>query len=232
MQINVRQAAQLLNVSEKTVYRWIKEGTLPAYRINDQYRIQRYELLEWATRRQVPISEEIFHEPEVSEEEPSLEKALDAGGIFYRIEGNDKNSILQSIVRTMKLPDNVDLEFLHRALIAREEMCSTALGDGIAIPHPRNPIILHVTQPSITLCFLEKPVDFDALDGKLVNVLFTLISHTVRAHLRLLFRLSFALQDKKFKSVISNPGTREKILSEAHRIDEILNQKMSSHTSR
>jgi nitrogen PTS system EIIA component len=45
MQLGVREVAELLNVSEKTVYRWLKQGKLPAYKINDQYRIHRAELL-------------------------------------------------------------------------------------------------------------------------------------------------------------------------------------------
>ena len=47
--IDVRDSARLLNVSEKTIYRWVKQGKLPAYRINEQYRFNRAELLEWAT---------------------------------------------------------------------------------------------------------------------------------------------------------------------------------------
>ena len=49
MKLSVRDAAVLLNVTEKTIYRWIKQGVIPAYQINDQYRFNRAELLEWAT---------------------------------------------------------------------------------------------------------------------------------------------------------------------------------------
>jgi PTS system nitrogen regulatory IIA component len=41
MQLGVRDAATLLNVSEKSIYRWIKQGVIPAYQINDQYRFNR-----------------------------------------------------------------------------------------------------------------------------------------------------------------------------------------------
>ena len=89
----------------------------------------------------------------------------------------------------------MDQDFLLRVLLAREALESTGIGDGIAIPHVRNPVVLHVSRPMITLCFLEQAVDYGALDGKPVNTVFSLISPTVRAHLRLLSRLSFALQD-------------------------------------
>src|SRR6185295_7028829 len=145
MQLMVRDVARLLNVSEKTVYRWITQGSLPAYRINDQYRFNRAELLEWATSNKINVSPEIFQEQDGNGASmPSLIDALQAGGIFYRMEGTDKASVLRAVVQHMRLPDEVDREFLLRVLLAREQLASTGIGDGVAIPHVRNPIVLHV----------------------------------------------------------------------------------------
>ncbi len=221
MQLGVKEAASLLNISEKTVYRWIYQGVLPAYRVNDIYRFNRAELLEWATSRKINVSPDIFHEPTSSGVSiPSLMESLQSGGIFYRIEGDSKSTVLKAVVEHMRLPDGVDRDFLLRVLLAREELASTGIGDGIAIPHVRNPVVLHVTQPIITLCFLENPVEYDALDGKPVHALFGLISPTLRAHLHLLSRLSFALRDEGFKSAITRQARREEILGEAARIEK------------
>ncbi len=220
MQLNVREAAKILNVSEKTIYRWINQGNLPAYRANEQYRFNRAELLEWATSRKINVSPEIFLEPE-STSGPllGLVDALQAGGIFYRVGGAEKESVLRAIVETMRLPEEVDREFLFRVLLAREALGSTGVGDGIAIPHVRNPIVLHVSRPTITLCFLEKPVDFGAIDGKPVHALFSLISPTVRAHLHLLSRLAFVLRDPGFKADIQRQASREEILQVLSRLE-------------
>ena len=220
MQLVVKDVARLFNVSEKTVYRWIDQGILPAYRINDQYRFNRAELLEWATSRRMNVSPDIFAEPESSATPlPSLVEALQAGGIFYRIGGTEKESVLRAVVETLRLPEEVDRGFLLRVLLARETLESTGIGDGIAIPHVRNPVVLHVARPLITLCFLEQAVEFGALDGKPVSIVFSLISPTVRAHLRLLSRLSFALQDPRFKAVLQRQSARDEIFAEAHRIE-------------
>ena len=220
MQLSVRDAARILNVSEKSVYRWIKQGAIPAYQINDQYRFNRAELLEWATSRKISVSPEIFAEPEGGDTPPpSLSEALAAGGIHYRIGGSDKASAILAVVETMKLPEEVDREFLYQVLLAREALGSTGIGEGIAIPHVRNPIVLHVSKPMVTLCFLERPIDFGALDGLAVTTLFTLISPTVRAHLHLLSRLGFALRDPDFKAAVTGQATREKIMEALKRAE-------------
>ena len=140
MQLKIREVARLLSVSDKTVYRWIQAGSLPAYRIHDQYRVDRTELLEWVTACKLPVSEEIFNDPKDSEKKTSLAEAIETGGCFYRVEGTDKASVLRGVVNNMRLPEGVDKEFLYRVLLARENVCSTAIGDGVAIPHPRSPI--------------------------------------------------------------------------------------------
>jgi PTS system nitrogen regulatory IIA component len=220
MKLTVRDAAHILNVSEKSVYRWIKQGIIPAYQIHDQYRFNRAELLEWATSRRINVSPDIFAEPEGGTiPPPSLSEALATGGIYYRMGGSDKASVLQAVVDVMKLPEEVDRKFLYQVLLAREALGSTGIGDGIAIPHVRNPIVLHVVQPVVTLCFLERPVEFGALDGRAVSTLFTLISPTVRAHLHLLSRLGFAFRDADFKAAVTQQASREQILEALKRVE-------------
>ncbi len=220
MQLGVRDVSKLLNVSEKTIYRWVNQGILPAYRVNEQYRFNRAELLEWATSRRMSVSAALFDEPESNATPiPGVAEALQGGGIFYRVSGHDKESALRALVEHLRLPEEVDRDFLLRVLLAREALQSTGIGDGIAIPHVRNPIVLHVPRPMITLCFLETPVDFGSLDARPVHVLFSLVSPTVRAHLRLLSRLAFALHDPEFKKAVIHQAGREEILREVHRVE-------------
>jgi PTS system nitrogen regulatory IIA component len=220
VQLTVKDVAGLLNVSEKTIYRWIKDGGIPAYRVNEQYRFHRAELLEWATARKIGVSADIFREAaDSSVPLPALSEALEAGGIVYRLAGVDKESVLRAAVEAMHLPEEVDRQQLLLVLLAREELSSTGIGDGIAIPHVRNPIVLHVSRPTVTLCFLERPVDFGALDGQPVHCLFTLVSPTIRAHLHLLSRLTFALRDGLFRKAVTGQALREEILGELRRVE-------------
>lgn len=216
MQLGVRDVARILNVPEKSIYRWIEQGQLPAHKVNDQYRFNRAELLEWANAQQINVAPEMFAELEDDADKmPDLADAIESGGIFYQLPGEDKETVLRSVVNVMNMPPDMDRELLLRVLLARESLASTGIGDGIAIPHVRTPIVLSVNQPAVCLCFLAHPVDFEAIDDLPVHTLFTLVSPTVRIHLYLLSRLASALRDPGFKEVVARRGTREEILAAA-----------------
>lgn len=221
MRLRVKDAAELLGVSEKTIYRWIAQEKLPTHRVNEQYRFNRAELLEWATSQRIAVSPKMLEEPEDAFI-PSLENALRSGGIHYRVGGMDKPSALRSVVEILPLPEEVDREFLLQVLLARESVGSTAVGDGIAIPHVRNPVTLHVPRPIIALSFLENSIDFQALDGQRVHTLFTIISPTIKAHLSLLSKLAFGLRNTPFAEAVARRASRDEILQQAGVLEERL----------
>lgn len=222
MEIGVKDAAGLLDVSEKTIYRWLKDSKMPGFKVGEQYRFNRAELLEWATSNRISVSADIFNNLLDQQSKfpcPSLEEALSMGGVYYRVDGTDKTTVLKNTVDLMPLPQEVDKSFLVRVLIARESMSSTGIGEGIAVPHVRNPIVMHIPQPMITLCFLENKIDFGAIDGQPVHTLFTIVSPVISAHLNLLSKLAFALRQPVFASAIRAHGSREVIYKAARKAD-------------
>jgi nitrogen PTS system EIIA component len=232
MQLNARDAATLMGVSEKTIYRWIRHSKLPAFRINGQYRFNRAEVLEWATAQRVNVPEQVLCDPgEQAAAVPMLVEALKAGGIHYRVGGAEKASVLQAAVDLMPLSEDVDRSLLLRFIVARENLASTGIGNGVAIPHPRSPIVLHVPRPMIALCFLEHAVEFGALDGVPVRAVFAIVSPTVAAHLGILSRLAFALRQEGFADTIARQGTREEIVEAAARIDDMISRRAAGDTA-
>ena len=219
MQMTVKDAAKSLNVAEKTVYRWIQSGGLPAYRVAGQYRINRAMLFDWATSKRINFSPESQQKELDRSPLPTLSQALQDGGIHYRLGGSSKPEVLKSLVGLLKVPDIINRDFLLQALLAREQLQSTGIGDGIGLPHVRNPAILEITTPMVCLCFLDAPVEYDALDGKPVKVLFMPLSPDVRIHLHLLSRISFALRDAKFRALLAAEARRDEILEAARALE-------------
>jgi len=212
MNLSVKDAALLLSVSEKTVYRWIKQSILPAYKIHESYRFNRAELLEWATSRRLGVAPEAYAEPETDALPlPQLRTALEAGGIIYRLEGRTRNEVLHALVDHLRLPEEIDRNYLGQVLIAREELASTAVGYGVALPHPRSPGLLNLSQATLTLAFLEHPVDFGALDGRPTEILFTPLAPTLRAHLHLLRQVAHVLHNRQVRDALQRQESRESI---------------------
>jgi PTS system nitrogen regulatory IIA component len=117
----------------------------------------------------------------------------------------------------LAVPADSDREAIAQLLLAREALGSTAIGDGIAIPHVRRPILLNASGPSIALCFLEQPIDFGAVDGQPVFAIFLLISPSARSHLHLLSRLSFAMHDRGLKDALARRAPRDEIIANFER---------------
>jgi PTS system nitrogen regulatory IIA component len=219
MQLTVRDVARLLDVSENEVYRWVRDDGLPAEEVNGQYRFNRAELLEWATirKRHVPPA---FFQPEHGDGPPRLDRALRAGGIHHHIQATDRASALRAIVQALPLPAGIDRDFLTQVFLSRESAGSTAVGDGLALPHPRYPIVLPITHAFVSLCFLDQPIPYGAADRQPVHTLFALVSPTVRDHLALLARLAAALKDPAFREVIRRRAPADEILAQVRRLEE------------
>ncbi len=223
MQLTVKDLSKLLSVTERTIYRWIKEQSIPVYKIHDQYRFNRIEILDWATTQKINISHEILNDSrETDIPALSLTETIKRGGIHYRVEGKDKRALLVSVISLLNLPEDVNKDILLSAMLVREELGSTGFGDGIAIPHARYPIVTHIPSAVVSICFAEEPVDYGAIDGKPVSCLFTLISPTVRSHLKTLSRIAYVLQNANVKDAIVNQRSRETILGEIEKAERSL----------
>jgi PTS system nitrogen regulatory IIA component len=232
MHLNIREVSRLLKVSEKRVNEWIRRGILRADPVNHQYQLHRSDLLELASSREIDVQAEIFAASEPDRGyAPLLVDALRAGGIFRGAGGADKPTVLRGIVDTLTLPPKVDREGVVQFLLAREAMGSTAIGEGIAIPHVRRPILLSGSAASISLYLLERPVDFGAPDDKPVFAIFLIISPTARTHLQLLSRLSFALHDSELRTALARCAPSAEIVAEFQRVEDAIQRRARKDAS-
>jgi nitrogen PTS system EIIA component len=218
MHLTVEDVAALLRIPTKQVYRWIDEGELDCNWYHDQPRFNRSEVLEWAMERRIPVAVERLLDERDEAHAPSLAASLTAGGIHRAIGGKNREEVLRQVVAVTQVPE-IEKDTLVEVLMAREATGSTGIGEGIAIPHVRQPIVMGGGSEMVSLCFLSEPVDFFAIDGSPVHTVFFIISTTVRGHLHVLARLSSALSDSGFRSAILHRESDENILREAARVE-------------
>jgi PTS system nitrogen regulatory IIA component len=213
MQLTLREAARYLDVKESTVRRWVAERNLPVHHADERMYLNAVELWEWAVENGVPVSRRLLdHAKRAPDPVPSMEELLTAGGVHHDIDAPDKMGVLRELVSRLPLPPDQNRDTLLSVLEAREAMGSTGIGDGIAIPHVRNPILLRIREPFVTLGLLHHPVDFEALDGKPVHAIFMVVSPTVPVHLRILGELGFLLRDETLRTLMRERAPAEEII--------------------
>jgi nitrogen PTS system EIIA component len=208
MELKIKDIVDLLQVSEKTVYRWIKDKKIPCYRINHQYRFNRTEINEWILSNKIELSSSLINLTN-PERRDSLAQLLEKDGIVTQVSGDNVREVLQSAVQKISTPQNISKEEILSALLSREELMPTAVGKGIAIPHPRNPIITDLKSASVSICCLEKPVDFGSLDHQPVHTLFILLTASPKMHLEVLSKVSYLCQDDAFLNLLKAHSNKE-----------------------
>ena len=225
MLLTVRQAAALLRASERQVYRWVDDGEIPFQRLRDHVRFNRTDLLDWATSRGLPISLEAFDaglDPE--DRAPSLAQALRAGGVHADVEAADRDAALRAVVELTPMPASVDRELVLEVLLAREHASSTGVGEGVAIPHVRQPVVAPGAEATVSVTYLRSPIDFRAVDGVPVSTVFFIVSPTVRKHLQMLAHLARALTEPGFRAALDRRAGLEELAGHAARLEALVDE--------
>ena len=134
--------------------------------------------------------------------------------IVVDLQATGKEEAIREIVRSLheagKLAE-ADLDSVSRAILSREELGSTGIGQGVAVPHTRHPTVQKLIG---TVALSRKGVDFAALDGEPVDTLFLLVSPPNQPgdHLRALENISRHLKDDRFVSFLRQAKTREQVV--------------------
>jgi len=220
VKLTVPEAATLLGSTEDRVRDWIEEMGLPAQRIRGQYRINRAELLEWATENDITLKPRVYIRAENADEVPTLADALRSGGIYFDVAGGAVETALRNIIGLLPLADDVDRDMLLHILIARENLGVVAIGDGIAIPNMRTPIVLASHESVAALAFFTQPLQLATPDEQPVDTLFFLICPTVHAHLAMLAKLAFCLRVPNFRETLRRRAPAAEILRVAAEVEQ------------
>ena len=142
--------------------------------------------------------------------------------IVVDLKATGKEETIREIVTSLHAAgqlNEADLDSVIRAILGREELGSTGIGQGVAVPHTRHPTVSRLVG---TIALSRGGVDFAALDGEPVNIFFLLISppNLPGDHLRALENISRHLKDERFVSFLRQAKTREdvtEVLDEADR---------------
>lgn len=229
MDLKIKDVAELLNISETTVRRWLKDGKIPAYQLNHQYRFDRGEIEDWMMKCKLKLGKDgfsFFEEkqiyPPLEQQEArtcsgpqqfSLYRAMFKGGVIVHLPATNKQELIKMVMQRTAARLGLDPDLMAELLIDRENLMSTALNSGLAVPHPRDIVLEVPGSDTIITVFPEKPIEYGALDGQPVHTLFFLLSTSDKTHLHLLSKLAHLSSQSSALDFFATQPSQEALLS-------------------
>jgi PTS system nitrogen regulatory IIA component len=124
--------------------------------------------------------------------------------------GSSKKRVLEQLCEILGTNTNLDFNTIFQAIFERERIGSTAIGQGIALPHGR---LKGLQQAVGAFAVLEQPIDFDAIDQQPVTMVFALLvpEEATDEHLQLLAQLARIFNDKKAREKLSKAESPEAV---------------------
>jgi len=230
MRLNINEMARRLKLPASTIERWIRQGRIPLQKSGRECIFEAAILEKWAKKHHFPFTAstkallEDKTRPASPAEFGSLSAAMQRGGAYYHMPGDDVTTVLTAVLDQLPQLSGPQKTELLEKLLEREHLTSTGIGKGIAIPHPRSPMPQMVSIPAVSTCFLAHPVDFSAIDDQPVQILFLLLSPDVKTHLHLLSRISFCVRDDAFVAFLKSIPGRDAFFDKIEVFEKQLDQ--------
>ncbi len=142
----------------------------------------------------------------------SLSELIKKGGVFTDIEGATPPEVYKNLSEVISLPPYVSKNEFIDALCQREMVLSTAVGNGIAMPHPQTAMMRDSSEQKIAVCYLKRAIDMNAPDGIRVSVMFVLMTSNVQAHLQIISSLAKALHRDEVKKALERGAGLEELV--------------------
>lgn len=223
MDLKIKDVAELLNVSQITVQKWVEDGLIPTYKIDGQYRFSKQEIESWVMSHKLTTKEggspfSIKQKSTPSESNPtagnqkfSLYRALHKGQVLHNIAENGKEDVIRKSTKLIAETQKIDSEMLSEMLIDRERLHPTALNNGIAVPHTRD-FVLSPTHDVVVFAFPDKPIPYGALDGEPVHTLIFLFACNDKRHLHLLAKIAHLSSQESIRQMLQQKPSKDQLL--------------------
>ncbi|HUC84473.1 MAG TPA: PTS sugar transporter subunit IIA [Candidatus Acidoferrales bacterium] len=225
--LNIEATADYLHLTPADIEQRVKDREIPFEKRGDRVLFRKSEIDAWASQRILQFPSQrlaSYHEKssrhirELLPQEAILPEMLAAGAIAPAMTSKTKSSVLRDLVALADKTGQLnDAKTLIESLEAREELCSTALTGGLAVPHLRSqePYLFETS-----FLVIGRPIQeiyFGAPDGEPTNLFFLICCQDDRLHLHTLARLCLIVQKtkvlEKLRSAPDAPTMRDALLA-------------------
>lgn len=202
MDLKLEELASLLNITEEVVNDLVLTERIPHYKISSEYRFGIEEVENWILNNQeflntVNQKKEIITSSKEGFFKYSLFRAIYKGNFFCNVDFQSKEEVFLFVCNYLSQQFPLDANVLFELLLDREELMTTGLGRGFALPHTRD-CCLNTNYDIVVAVRLKNPIEYHALDSLPVTDLFFLFSANNKSHLNLVNKIVVLNADPNF----------------------------------
>mgnify|MGYP003440887603 CR=1 FL=1 len=203
--LTIEEVSKYLRISDRTVYDWAQKGEIPAGKIGTVWRFKKSEIERWVNAR---LSSELNTDQDT---EVKVKNILSPDRVVFINQSTKHDALVQLSNVLANAPQVKNAAELTEGILKREELMSTGIGRGIAIPHVR---LASVTDLVMAVGVCKKPItDFQAIDDQPVNIMF-MIAAAYNQHsyyLRTISHFSARLKNDDLRNALFNSNSEEEI---------------------
>lgn len=188
--LTIKQLAEYLMVSEKTVYRMLDRNQLPAVRVGAQWRFRKIDIDAWLTDevRRVEYEGQQGALDAADAADIAIAPLLVPENVWLSVAATSRDELLGFLAASALLDVHVDRDALFRSLRDREAICSTAVLPNAAFPHPVDPRPFRFTRKRVLLAVMREPLDFHDPHGHRPRIVAAILARSVQGQLLALSR--------------------------------------------
>ena len=204
--LTIEEVAKYLRVSDRTVYDWAQKGEIPAGKIGTVWRFKKSEVEKWVNERLSSSSN-----TKKTDDAVQVKNILSPDRVVFITQSAKRDALTELANVLANAPQVKRGDELLSEILKREELMSTAVGRGIAIPHVR---LSSVTDLVMAVGVCRTPIsDFQTVDDKPVNLLIMIAAaynqHTY--YLQTISYFSAKLKSLELRDAISNSATEKEV---------------------
>lgn len=204
--MNEQQVAAYLHMDSREIHKLASRDKIPCRKIGGQFVFYKGQLDHWVEERMHTLCQDRLQSIEkgVSQHHGYehdvmlVNNLIPPGGLAVPLRAKTRNSAIRSLV---DLADQAGVVYCPDELIEeirkREELCSTAMVPGAALPHPRHPLPYDIAASFVVVGLTPSGIPFSSQDGSLTRVFFLICCKDERTHLHVLARLARMLHNPK-----------------------------------
>jgi len=221
--MTLSEVADYLQLAERTVLRMAQRGEIPAAKVASQWRFLRPVIRDWlAGRMQMMAPDKLLGASWNATRLLPLTEVIRPELMNLEIVPGPKEVILRQLLQPVQRSGFArDVPRLLAGLLERERMMTTAVGHGIAIPHPRRPIPGMFPEPAVAVGICREGTDFDAVDDQLVHLFFVICATREEVHLQLMAQVAWLARQERIRERLREARSlveaRECVLKAAER---------------